>query len=68
MVDLYNSDKEVLSYNQIIRKFGPCITFIESYGLLEAIPKYCKVKKSGIHMKTFIKAQPPPSYIVFSMD
>ena len=39
MADLYNSHKEVLSYNQIIRKFGSCIMFIEYYSLLEAIPK-----------------------------
>ena len=42
MADLYNSDKEVLSYNQIVRKFGSCITFIEYYSLLEAIPKLWK--------------------------
>ena len=42
MADLYNSDKEVLSYNQIIRKFESCIMFIEYYGLLEAIPKIWK--------------------------
>ena len=32
MADLYNSDKEVLSYNQIVRKFGSCIMFVEYYG------------------------------------
>ena len=56
MADLYHSDKEVLSYNQIIRKFGSCITSVQYYGLLEATPKIwkCIIKSSNFEHATIM--------------
>ena len=56
MADLYNSDKEVLSYNQIIRRFGSCTTFVEYYSLLEAILKLwkCIIRSSNFQHSTIM--------------
>ena len=56
MDDLYNSDQEVLLYNQIVSKFGLSITFKEYYGLLEAIPKLwkCNIRSSNFEHATIM--------------